>query len=109
MLSSYAPFASFIFLISNGTISYTSPDDAICRDIEYRRFRVFVYRDDYVRGLHADEMLHCAGYAAGDIYLRANCLSCLTHLMPVRYPAFINSSPRRADSAAEDFCKFSIS
>src|SRR4051794_10226185 len=44
-------------------------DDAIVRDLEDRRVRVFINRDHRARALHSDEVLDRAGDSDGQIHL----------------------------------------
>ena len=59
----------------------------IVSHLENRGVRVLIYGYYYLRRLHAHQMLDLAGYAAGDIYLRADRSSGLAYLMGIRIPA----------------------
>ena len=56
------------------------PDDAEIRNLEDRRTRVLVDRDDDFRVLHTSQMLDCARDAARDIQIRADRLTGLADL-----------------------------
>src|SRR3954452_8786126 len=77
------------------------PDNAEVAELEDRRVRVLVDRDDHVRALHPDLVLDRAGYAEGDVELRRDDLAGLTDLRGVRVPARVDDGTRRAHCAAE--------
>ena len=76
-------------------------DDAEVGELEDRRVRVLVDRDDHVRALHADLVLDRAGDPAGDVELRRDALPGLPDLRRVRVPARVDDGARRGDRAAE--------
>ncbi len=76
-------------------------DDAEVAELEDRRVRVLVDRDDHVRALHADLVLDRAGDAERDVELRRDDLAGLADLRRVRVPAGVDDGARRADRAAE--------
>ena len=75
--------------------------DAEIGEVEDRRVRVLVDRDDRAAARHADLVLDRAGDAAGDVELRADRLAGLTDLRGVRVPAAVDDGARRRDLAAE--------
>src|SRR5581483_11488071 len=76
-------------------------DDAEIGELEDRRVRILVDRDDDVRALHAHLVLDSAGDAERDIELRRDRLTRLADLSRVRIPARVDNRARRADGAAE--------
>ena len=76
-------------------------DDAEVAELEDRRVRILVDRDDHVRALHADLVLDRAGDAERDVELRRHDLARLPDLRRVRVPARVDDGARRADGAAE--------
>ena len=80
-------------------------DDAEVAELEDRRVRVLVDRDDHVRALHADLVLDRAGDAERDVELRRHGLAGLADLRGVRVPACVDDGARRADGAAERACE----
>ena len=76
-------------------------DDAEVRELEDRRVRVLVDRDDRLRALHADLVLDRAGDAAGDVERRRDRLAGLPDLGRVRIPAGVDDRAGRGDRAAE--------
>src|SRR6185295_13298812 len=62
-------------------------DDAVVGDLEDRRLRILVDRDDDLRRLHAREVLDRARDADRDVELRADGLARLADLLGVRTPA----------------------
>ena len=59
-------------------------DHAIIGQLEDRRFRIGIDRDDRLRGAHASQMLNGAANAAGDIERGRNDLAGLAHLIAMR-------------------------
>src|SRR5699024_12355181 len=55
-------------------------DNAEVRDLEDRRLRILVHRHDRFRCLHSGTVLNRAGNSQGDIELRRNRLTGLSHL-----------------------------
>src|SRR5207248_4782288 len=76
-------------------------DDAEVAELEDRRVRVLVDRDDRVRALHADLVLDRAGDAERDVELRRDGLAGLPDLRGVRIPARVDDGTGRAYRAAE--------
>src|SRR5947209_7740081 len=76
-------------------------DDAEVAELEDRRVRVLVDRDDHARALHADLVLDRAADAERDVELRRDDLARLADLRAVRVPAGVDDGARRADGAAE--------
>ena len=76
-------------------------DDAEVGELEDRRVRVLVDRDDRARALHADLVLDRAGDADRDVELRRDGLAGLADLRRVRVPARVDDGARRGDRAAE--------
>src|SRR5438309_7750922 len=76
-------------------------DDAEIAELEDRRVRVLVDRDDRAGALHADLVLDRAGDAERDVELRRDGLAGLADLRRVRVPARVDDRARRADRAAE--------
>src|SRR5207248_9448937 len=70
-------------------------------ELEDRRVRVFVDRDDRAGALHADLVLDGAGDAESDVELRRHGLAGLTDLRRIRVPARVDDRAGRADRAAE--------
>ena len=61
--------------------------------LEYRRFRIFVDRDNTVRILHTRYMLKCTTYTHGEINLRLYGLSRTTDLSRFWKPLLIDDRP----------------
>src|SRR4051794_30701118 len=76
-------------------------DDAEVAELEDRRVRVLVDRDDHVRALHPDLVLDRAADAERDVELRRNDLARLSDLRAVRVPARVDDGASRADRTAE--------
>ena len=76
-------------------------DDAEIRELEDRRIRVLVDRDDHPGALHADLVLDRARDAARDVELRRHRLAGLANLGRVRVPAGVDDRARRADRTAQ--------
>ena len=70
-------------------------------ELEDRRVRVLVDRDDVLRGLHADLVLDRARDAGREVELRRDRLAGLADLRRVREPARVDDRARRGDGAAE--------
>src|SRR4051794_1917263 len=70
-------------------------------ELEDRRVRVLVDRDDVLRGLHADLVLDRARDAGGEVELRRDRLAGLADLRRVREPAGVDHRAGGGDSAAE--------
>ena len=75
--------------------------EADVRDLEDRRLRVLVDRDDRARVLDARDVLDRAGDADGDVELRRDDLARLTHLQLVGDEPRVDRRARRADRGAE--------
>src|SRR5437763_1788530 len=76
-------------------------DDAEVAELEDRRVRVFVDRDDRAGALHADLVLDGAGDAERDVELRRHGLAGLADLGRVRVPAGVDDSAGCADRSTE--------
>src|SRR4029077_407479 len=70
-------------------------------ELEDRRVRVLVDRDDGAGALHSDLVLDGAGDAERDVELRRDGLARLADLGRVRLPAGVDDGPRGSDRAAE--------
>src|SRR5688500_8175119 len=70
-------------------------------ELEDRRVRVLVDRDDVLRRLHSDLVLDRARDAGGEIQLRRDGLARLADLPRVREPARVHHRARRRDGPAE--------
>ena len=79
-------------------------DDPEVAEVEDRRVRVLVDRDDRPRSLHPDLVLDRARDPAGDVELRRDRLAGLPDLR-VRVPAGVDDRARCRDGAAERRCK----
>ena len=77
-------------------------DDGKVAELEDGRARILVDRDDHLRVLHADLVLHGAGDTQRDVELRRDGLPGLADLRRVRVPALVHDRAGRADRAAED-------
>ena len=75
--------------------------DTEIAEVEDRRVRVLVDRDDRLRARHADLVLDRARDAAGDVEARRDRLARLADLRGVRIPAGVDDRARRGDLAAE--------
>ena len=76
-------------------------DDPEIGELEDRRVRVLVDRDDRARALHPDLVLDRAGDADGDVELRRDGLARLADLRRVRVPARVDDGARCGNGAAE--------
>src|SRR5215210_2571735 len=76
-------------------------DDAEIGELEDRRVRVLVDRDDVLRGLHAYLVLDGARDAGREVQLRRNRLSRLSDLRGVGVPAGVDHGARGRDRPAE--------
>ena len=76
-------------------------DDAEVGELEDRRVRILVDRDDHVRALHPDLVLDRAGDPERDVQLRRHGLAGLTDLRRIRVPPRVDDRPCRGDRAAE--------
>src|SRR5262245_43122951 len=76
-------------------------DDAEIGELEDRRVRVLVDRDDDAGALHADLVLDRARDADGHVELRRDGLARLPDLRRVRVPAGVDDRARRGDGSAE--------
>src|SRR4029077_3803404 len=76
-------------------------DDPEVRHLHDRRFRVLVDRDDHLRGLHTDRVLHRAGDADRDVDAGADRLARLADLHRVRHPPGVDHGAARADRGSE--------
>src|SRR5687768_16224125 len=76
-------------------------DDAEVGELEDRRVRVLVDRDDSLGALRPDLVLDRPGDPAGDVELRRDGLARLADLSRVRVPAGVDDGPRRADRTAQ--------
>src|SRR5262245_1872210 len=74
-------------------------DDAEVGELEDRRVRVLVDRDDRLRALHSHLVLDRAGHATGNVELRRHGLARLSDLSRVGIPAGVYDGPRRGDGA----------
>src|SRR5262249_45639851 len=72
-------------------------DEAVIRDLEDRRFLVFVDRDDDLRILHAGEVLDRARDADRDIEVGGDDLAGLADLIIIGHEARIDGGARGAD------------
>src|SRR6516165_10196806 len=72
-------------------------DDPEVRELEDRRVRVLVDRDDVLRGLHPDLVLDRAGDPGGQVQLRRHGLAGLADLRRVRVPAGVDDGAGRGD------------
>src|SRR6266567_3537117 len=75
-------------------------------DLEDRRFRVLVHRDDRLRRLHAGAVLDGAGDAEGDVELRRDRLAGLADLELVRVVAGVDRGAGGADGGTERVGEF---
>src|SRR5436305_945551 len=75
-------------------------DNAEVRELEDRRVRVLVDREDVLRVLHPDLVLDRPGNASGEVQLRRHRLPGLTDLGCVGVPAGVDHRAGRGDSAA---------
>src|SRR5438477_10823881 len=75
--------------------------DAQVAELEDRRVRVLVDRDDHVRALHADLVLDRARDPARDVELRRDGAARLADLGGVRVPAGVDDRTGRGDGPAE--------
>src|SRR5699024_1519339 len=62
-----------------GDIEQVADDAEVC-DLEDRRFRVLVHRDDRLRRLHSGAVLDRTGNTESDVELRGDGLAGLAHL-----------------------------
>ena len=76
-------------------------DDAEVGEVEDRRVRVLVDRDDRAGVLHADLVLDRAGDPERDVELRRDRLPGLADLRRIRVPPCVDDRARRRDGAAE--------
>src|SRR5439155_20529672 len=76
-------------------------DDAEVGELEDRRVRVLVDRDDRPGALHPDLVLDRARDSAGHVELRRDRATGLADLRRVRVPAGVYDRARRRDGAAE--------
>src|SRR5204863_6860403 len=76
-------------------------DDAEIAELEDRRVRVLVDRDDRAGSLHADLVLDRARDPTGDVELRRDAAARLTDLRRVRIPARVDDGTGRGDGPAE--------
>src|SRR4051812_11331450 len=76
-------------------------DDAEIAELEDRRVRIFVDRDDHVRALHAHLVLDRARDAERHVELRRHDLPRLPDLRGVRVPARVDDGARRTDRTPE--------
>ena len=76
-------------------------DDAEVGELEDRRVRILVDRDDHARALHPDLVLDRARDPDRDVELRRDGLAGLADLRRVRVPAGVDDRARRRDRAAE--------
>src|SRR5919201_1777812 len=76
-------------------------DDAEVGELEDRRVRVLVDRDDVLRVLHAHLVLDGAGDARGEVELGRHRLAGLADLAGVGEPARVHNGARRGDRATE--------
>ena len=74
-------------------------DDPEVGELEDRRVRVLVDRDDVLRGLHPDLVLDRAGDPGREVQLRRDGLAGLADLRRVRIPAGVDDRARRRDRA----------
>src|SRR5262249_12879636 len=76
-------------------------DHTEVRDLEDRRLRVLVDRDDRLRGLHTGPVLDRAGDAQRDVQLRRHRLTGLADLVLRRVVTRVDRGPRGAHGRAE--------
>src|SRR5688572_5014533 len=76
-------------------------DESIVGDLEDRRFRVLVDRDDDLAVLHAGQMLDGTRDADGDVKLRCHDLAGLANLEVVRHKTGVHRGARGAHGRAE--------
>ena len=95
------PFFAFTASVSLGRILLRSPTMPEVGELEDRRVRVLVDRDDVLRGLHADLVLDRAGDAGGQVELRRDGLARLADLRRVRVPAGVDHRAGGGDGAAQ--------
>jgi len=74
-------------------------DDGEVAELEDRRARVLVDRDDHLRVLHPDLVLHRTRDPQRDVQLRRDGLAGLTDLRRVRVPALVHDRARRREAA----------
>src|SRR3954467_7533895 len=77
------------------------PNDAEVRELEYRRVRVLVDRDDVLRVLHPDLVLDRSGDAGGEVELGRHRLAGLADLGGVRVPAGVDHRTGGGDRSTE--------
>ena len=70
------------------------------------RMPVGIDGDDYVRSLHAHQVLNSAADATGNVNLRSNRLAGLTDLTFYRHPASLNDSTGTTDHAVQLVSQF---
>ena len=95
------PYAARTSSASFGATCVQVADDAEVGEVEDRRVRVLVDRDDRAGVLHAHLVLDRAGDAERDVELRRDRLARLADLGRVRVPARVDDGSRRGDRAAE--------
>src|SRR5205807_9547736 len=76
-------------------------DDPEVGELEDRRVRILVDRDDVLRGLHPDLVLDRARDTGGEVELRSDRLAGLADLRGVRIPARVDHGARRGNGAAQ--------
>src|SRR6267143_3986309 len=96
----------FQFLQGRGEQFEDVRDEPHMRDLEDRRRRVRVNRNDQGRVLHPRDALLRPADAARDVELRTDRLAALADLTGLREPVNVRQGPRGADDASDRLREF---
>lgn len=82
--------------------------DAVVSDLEYGSLGVLIDGDNYLRVLHASEVLYGAADAHGEVQIRGHDFTRLAHLHIIGHVSGVNGGPRGSDRTvlfAQDACE----